>query len=89
MAKFSKDYENKIGRITLLQGEISRIKIQIDAIVKGLLVLFEPIDNDLDYVSHIDVLRLQIYAHDIEEKITALKSSQQNLEDLKSDIGQR
>jgi len=76
-----------LGRLAELRSERHRLKVQIDAIVKSLLIHFEPLDHAMDYIDDIDPTRLLINVQDIREKHEQLQKVQTEIERLKADAG--
>jgi hypothetical protein len=56
------------GRLLTLKEERHQLRVEIDSSVKSILVHFEPLDRDLQYVHNIMPDRLKIYFAQIERK---------------------
>lgn len=76
-----------LGRLSELRHKLRELKIQIDVNVKGMVIHFEPMDADMDYVLDIDPMRLRIYVHDIEERMKQLRKVQAEMERINGEIG--
>ena len=76
-----------IGRLTELRTQRHRLKVQIDAIVKSLLIHFEPLDHAMDYIDNIDPTVIMINVQDISEKHAQLVKVETEIERLKAEAG--
>lgn len=57
-----------LGRLSELQEQRDRLRVEIDALVKALIYHFDPMDTDCEYADRINVGRMKIYVNDIARK---------------------
>jgi hypothetical protein len=82
------------GRTTLLgrqreyQLRLETLKIEIDTAAKGIILHFEPLDQDLEYVKNIIPERLKVNVSTIERKMRELKKISIEIEVIERELGQ-
>jgi hypothetical protein len=76
------------GKKAELEQQAMKLKVEIDSQVKAMLVHFEPLDQDLQYVENIMPDRLQIYVAAIARKVKDLKRVIIELKSIKAELGE-
>jgi hypothetical protein len=81
MSEQEKIYQKK-GQLAVLKEKRQELRIGIDVIAKGVVVLFDPMDNDCTYTDKIDELKLDIYTKDLLKKKRSLNAYNKQIEDI-------
>ncbi len=76
----------KLGELTNLKREIRTITVEIDGLVKNIVVHFDPIDEDMTYVKRIDPERLQVYIDGIARKKKVLDRKRKRAAELAEEL---
>lgn len=77
----------KIGQLEEYKQQLQTLKIEIDTAVKGIILHFEPLDLDLEYVKNIMVERLKVNVNTIDKKMKELKRVSAEIEILERELG--
>lgn len=77
-----------LGKLADLKTKRYRLRVRIDGIVKTILVHFEPLDSDMQYVNDLDPGRLAIHVSDMEKLHRELKSVQAEIKRLEDELGE-
>jgi archaellum component FlaC len=77
-----------LGRKSELEQQAMKLKVEIDSQVKAMLVHFEPLDQDLQYVQNIMPERLKIYVDSIARKVKELKKVLEELKSVINELGE-
>ena len=77
----------KIGQLEEYKQQLQTLKIEIDTAVKVIILHFEPLDLDLEYVKNIMVERLKVNVNTIDKKMKELKRVSAEIEILERELG--
>jgi hypothetical protein len=76
----------QIGLLTRLKQERETLRVEIDAAVKAIVVHFDPMDRDLQYVHAILPERLKVHVALIERKKKRLDVVQEEIDRLAKEL---
>jgi hypothetical protein len=76
-----------LGRQAEYKQRLQTLKIEIDTAVKGILLHFEPLDLDLEYVKNIMPERLKVNVATIERKMKEYKKISAEIENIEKELG--
>ncbi|TAK63650.1 MAG: hypothetical protein EPO24_04060 [Bacteroidetes bacterium] len=82
-----KNIFQKKGELQVARERRQELRISADVIVKGMLVLFDPMDIDCVYVDTYDEMKLKIYVQDLHKKRLALDTINKRIEQLEKELG--
>ena len=77
-----------LGKLSELKSKRYRLRVRIDGLVKNILVHFQPLDLDMEYLDSLNPGMLQIYVSDIEKFHRELKSVAAEIKRLQDDLGE-
>ena len=76
-----------LGRQAEYRQRLQTLKIEIDTVVKGILLHFDPLDMDLEYVKNIIPERLRVNVCTIERKMRDFRKLSAELEVIEKELG--
>ena len=78
----------KMGELNVARNKRQELRVGADVIIKGMLVLFDPMDIDCEYVDNYDEMKLGIYLKDLNKKRVALDIVNKRIKQLESELGE-
>jgi hypothetical protein len=77
-----------LGKLADHKTKRYRLMVRIDGIVKSILVHFEPLDADMQYVNDLDPRRLAVHVSDMERLHKDLKVVNAEIKRLEDELGE-
>jgi len=77
-----------LGRLAELKERANTLSVEIDSQVKAIVVHFDPMDVDLQYVKNIKPERLLVYVKSIERKKKELDKVLGEIARLQAEVGE-
>jgi len=80
---------NMLGRLAEYRVRLLTLRIEIDTAVKGIVLHFEPLDLDLEYVKNIKPERLKVNVSTIERKMKEFNKILCEISALEKELGEK
>ena len=77
-----------LGKLSELKRARYELRVRIDGLVKNILVHFQPLDLDMEYLESIDPGKLQIYVNDIHKYHRQFKVISAEIRHLQEELGE-